>query len=191
MSPPDRFDTPRLHLRPVRCEDALPIFRTYAGEEEPTRYMNFARHRRPAESEVFANRCALCWDIGSAFPFAIVERVSGTFIGLVEVRLRPPKADFGYILGAKFWGRGYATEAATAIADWTIEQPSIFRIWATCHPDNIASAKVLVKAGLAWEATLSNWESRPQLGEAAGPSLLFARLKPSLPTVRRDDMDVP
>ena len=92
-------------------------------------------------------------------------------------RAAPPKADFGYVLGEPSWGRGFATEAAKAVADWTVGQPSIFRLWATCHPDNLASARVLTKAGLVREATLMNWEARPQLGEAAGPSLMFARLK--------------
>lgn len=177
MQPPHTFDTARLHLRPVRQDDAPAIFRTYAGEEGPTRYMNFVRHRDLAESQAFADRCARCWTSGSAFPWAIVGKIPGVFMGVIELRLSPPKADFGYILGEAFWGRGFAAEAAKAVADWTVGQPSIFRLWATCHPENLASARVLTKAGLAREATLMNWETRPQLGEVAGPSLMFARLK--------------
>ena len=67
-----------------------------------------------------------------------------------------------------------ATEAASAVVAWTIAQPTIFRLWATCHPENAASAAVLRKAGLHYEATLANWESRPQLGEMAGPSHCYA-----------------
>jgi len=36
---------------------------------------------------------------------------------------------------------------------------------------------VLQKAGLHLEARLENWEAWPNLGEAAGPSLVFARLR--------------
>ena len=103
---------------------------------------------------------------------------TGQFIGVIELRLSPPKADFGYILNEAFWGQGYTSEAASAVVKWAIQQPEIHRIWATCHPDNAASAAVLRKAGLIHEATLQNWESRPQLDEIAGPSDCYALIKP-------------
>lgn len=177
MAPPTEWETDRLHLRPVRRSDAAEIFSTYAGDAAATRYMNFARHRSLAESEAFAERCEAAWKSGSAFPWAIIERASDAFSGVIELRLAPPKADFGYILGPQFWGRGLATEAASAIVAWAAAQPSIFRVWATCHPDNTASASVLRKAGLTLETTLANWEARPQLGEAAGASHCYALIK--------------
>jgi [ribosomal protein S5]-alanine N-acetyltransferase len=169
MHPPTTFETERLHLRPVQRDDAKLIFQTYASGEEPTRYMDFPRHRALAESEAFAERCVQCWNSGSAFPWVIIGKQPVKFMGVIELRLSPPKADFGYIIGERFWGRGFATEAAKVIADWTMEQPSIHRLWATCHPENAASPRVLAKAGLMAEATLANWGARPQLGEVARP----------------------
>lgn len=174
MRAPEAFQTDRLHLRPVVRSDAAEIFRTYAGEPSPTRFMPFERHRDIADSVAFAERCESCWQSGSAFPWAVTETSSGQFLG---VRLSPPKADFGYILGEPFWGRGFATEAASAVVAWAIAQPSIFRVWATCHPNNTASAAVLRKAGLRHEAALANWETRPQLDEIAGPSDCYALTK--------------
>lgn len=141
--------------------------------------MTFGRHRDIAESVAFAERCEGCWKSGSAFPWAVIETSSGALAGVLELRLSPPKADFGYILGEPFWGRGLASEAASAVVAWAIAQPEIFRVWATCHPGNGASAAVLRKAGLSYEATLANWESRPQLGEIAGPSDCYALAKPT------------
>lgn len=164
----------RLRLRPVEAADAQAIFDTYASCEAATRFMPFERHRQLSESLDFAERCARCWQDGSAYPWAITHATSGQFIGVIEIRLSPPTADFGYIIGEAFWGKGYTTEAARAVVDWARTLPDIHRIWATCHPDNHASAAVLRKAGLSFEAELPNWESRPQLGEVAGPSLLFS-----------------
>lgn len=177
MRAPEQFQTDRLHLRPVRRTDAQAIFRTYAGEAAPTRFMTFVRHGDVVESQAFAARCEACWTSGAAFPWALIEAASGKLVGVLELRLTPPKADFGYILGEAFWGRGYASEAASAVVAWAIAQPGIFRVWATCHPDNGASAAVLRKAGLRREATLANWEARPQLGEIAGPSDCYALTK--------------
>ena len=169
MRPPEILETERLRLRPVQLSDAADIFR-YAGGVAETRFMPFRRHERFAESLEFAERCEACWVSGSAFPWAITERGSGRFLGVIELRLSPPKADFGYIFEERFWGNGFATEAATAVTHWASAQPSILRVWATCHAGNVASAAVLQKAGLNYEATLANWEARPQLGEIAGSS---------------------
>jgi ribosomal-protein-alanine N-acetyltransferase len=174
MRAPETFQTDRLRLRPVVRPDAEDIFRTYASEASPTRFMHFERHRDIAESVAFAERCESCWKSGSAFPWAVTEKSSGQLLGVLELFLSPPKADFGFIFGEPFWGHGFATEAASVVVVWAIAQPSILRVWATCHPSNAASAAVLRKAGLSYEATLANWESRPQLDEVAGPSDCYA-----------------
>ncbi|WP_165190001.1 GNAT family N-acetyltransferase [Caulobacter soli] len=178
MRAPDEFHTERLRLRPVRRTDAEEIFRTYASEAAPTRFMPFERHRDIAESVAFAERCEESRKSGAAFPWAVTDKTSGTLMGVLELRLAPPKADFGYIFGEPFWGRGFAGEAASAVVAWAIAQPEIFRVWATCHPGNAASAAVLRKAGLSYEATLANWESRPQLDEIAGSSDCYALTRP-------------
>jgi RimJ/RimL family protein N-acetyltransferase len=178
MRPPEILDTPRLRLRPVTESDANHILE-YAGAERPTLYMNFRRHRDIEESIAFARRCEDCWASGSAFPWAITRKGDDDrLIGVIELRLSPPKADFGYVLNEEYWGNGFASEAAIAVVGWALAQPGIFRVWATCHPENVASAQVLKKAGLQLEATLGNWEARPQLDELAGGSLSFARTRP-------------
>ena|SRR5712691_7354855 len=171
---PESFETTRLLLRPLALSDASGIFHGYASDVEATRFMTFSRHRSLDESHQFARRCVACWQDGSAYPWAIVARDTGEFAGAIEMRMRPPKADFGYILCKAFWGRGYATEAATAIVSWAIGQPDIFRVWATCHPGNVRSARVLEKSGLKHEGRLANWEARPNIGEPAGESLVYA-----------------
>ncbi|WP_312814092.1 GNAT family N-acetyltransferase [Brevundimonas sp.] len=176
MRAPETFETDRLILRPVVREDAADIF-AYAGAKAPTRFMPFKRHESIDDSLAFAIRCADAWQSGAAFPWAMTRNDTGQFIGVIELRLSPPKADFGYILNEAFWGQGYTSEAASAVVKWAIQQPDIHRIWATCHPDNAASAAVLRKAGLSFEADLPKWENRPQLNEAAGRSLLYARMK--------------
>ena len=176
MRAPETFETDRLRLRPLQRSDAAEVF-NYASAEAPTRFMPFVRHSHITESLAFAERCESCWASGTAFPWAIIEKASDRFLGVMEMRLSPPKADFGYILGEGSWGQGFATEAACAIVTWALEQPEIFRVWATCHPDNAASAAVLSKAGLRHEAMLANWEGRPQLGEVAGPSSCYTVTK--------------
>jgi len=175
--PPEQLATARLALRPLGLADAPAVFR-YASDPLATRFMVFATQREVAQAEAFAQRCVRCWQDGSAFPWAIVESAGGDVVGAIELRLRPPKADFGYILCRAFWGQGFASEAARAIVDWAIAQPAIFRVWATCHPDNAASARVLEKCGLRREGRLAAWEPRPNIGEPAGDSIVYALTRP-------------
>lgn len=177
MRPPDRIETDRLTLRPLVVADAAAVF-AYASDEATTRYMDFTRHQRLAESEEFAQRCERSWKDGTGFPWAIVERTTGEFIGCIELRIAEPNGDFGYILDRRAWGQGYATEAALAVMSWARAQPTIFRVWATCHPANAASARVLQKAGLTYETRLESRASRPDVGEPAGESLRFAWTRP-------------
>ena len=177
MRPPEELQTERLSLRPITRSDADALFRTYAGKALPTYFMPFKTHQHLAESIAFAVRCQDCWRSGTAFPWAVIETASGRMLGNVELKLSPPQASIGYIFGDAFWGQGFASEAASAVVAWAIAQPEIYRVWATCHPDNLGSAAVLRKAGLRHEATLANWEARPQLGEVAGPSHMYALIK--------------
>jgi [ribosomal protein S5]-alanine N-acetyltransferase len=173
VQPPQCFATARLRLRPICATDAGGVFR-YAADAEATRFMIFRRHGALAESEAFVRRCETCWRDGSAFPWAISLAATGEFVGGIELRINPPKADFGYILCRDYWGRGLATEAASHVVRWALAQPQIFRVWATCHPANLASARVLEKSGLTFEGRLARWEPRPNLGEEAGDSLVYA-----------------
>jgi RimJ/RimL family protein N-acetyltransferase len=50
--------------------------------------------------------------------------------------------------------------------------PAIHRVWATCAPDNTASARVLEEADLMREGRLACREARPGLGQPAGDSLV-------------------
>ena len=175
---------PQLHhvvghdqLRPVALTDASEIFRVYASRELPTRFVPFTRHQGVEDSHAFAQRCVDAWTLGSAFPWAVTHKETGHLMGVIELRLTPPKADFGFILGEAYWRQGIATEAARAVVEWAKAQRSIFRVWATCHPENAASSAVLMKAGLSFEAALSNWEARPQLQEKAGTSHCYALSK--------------
>ena len=55
--------------------------------------------------------------------------------------------EIGYGIDDAFQGKGYATEAVTAVVRWANSQPCVKRIEAETAPDNLASQRVLSKAG--------------------------------------------
>ena len=121
--PPETLVTARTLLRQVRPEDTDAIFE-YASSPIATRYMVWSRATsRGASDQV--ERSTRSWADGSGFPWAATLRSSGELIGMIELRINLPKADFGYIFRERFWGQGLATEVVRCVVDWACAQPEI------------------------------------------------------------------
>ena len=63
-------------------------------------------------------------------------------------------AEIGYWLGASYWGRGIATEAVTLVTHWAFAAHEFLRIFAQPFAGNLASRRVLEKAGYQLEGTM-------------------------------------
>jgi len=73
------------------------------------------------------------------------ERVIGE-IGFVA----PPRrgvVTIGYAIVPSERRQGYATEAISALAEWSLEQPGVENVRAQTLPDNEASIRALLRAG--------------------------------------------
>jgi RimJ/RimL family protein N-acetyltransferase/catechol 2,3-dioxygenase-like lactoylglutathione lyase family enzyme len=87
---------------------------------------------------------------GEALVFAIELAEGGELIGAIglELALAHRRAEIGYWIGRPFWGRGYATEAASAVVRYAFDELDLNRIHAGHFPRNPASGRVLEKIGL-------------------------------------------
>lgn len=63
-------------------------------------------------------------------------------------------AEIGYWLGEPFWSRGIVTEAVTALTDYAFDSLGLLRVYARVFEWNLASMRVLEKAGYALEGRL-------------------------------------
>jgi len=63
-------------------------------------------------------------------------------------------AVLGYYFRPSVWGRGIATDAVCVVTAHLFASPAIHRVWANVMAPNVASARVLEKAGYICEATL-------------------------------------
>jgi RimJ/RimL family protein N-acetyltransferase len=106
-----------------------------------------------AESWISGRRAA--HDRGEETSFAIERVHDGALIGAIGLAFEPHLAcaRLGYWLGRPYWGRGYATEAATAVVAHGFETLGLERIWAPRFRANAASGRVLEKVGLAHEGS--------------------------------------
>jgi ribosomal-protein-alanine N-acetyltransferase len=84
--------------------------------------------------------------------WAAIEKASERIIGHAGLFLsegRGPEVEVVFCLGRDFWGRGYATEAATASLHFGLAGLGLDRIIGLTFPANFASRRVLEKIGMA------------------------------------------
>lgn len=155
--------TERLLLRPPEPADADAIFQSYAQDPEVTRYLTWRPHPSLAETQKVIRNAMAEWSSGTRFPRVITRSEDGTVLGMLAVRVEGHMAVIGYVLARSAWGHGYMTEAVRGVVEalWTV--PSIFRIWAVCDVENVASARVLEKSGMLREGRLARFIVHPNI----------------------------
>lgn len=86
----------------------------------------------------------------------MIELKDGTHIG--ELCFKGLSADgvseIGYGILPQYQGKGYATEAVTAVLAWAFKHPEVTAIEAETVPDNSASIRVLTKCGFIPTGTI-------------------------------------
>jgi [ribosomal protein S5]-alanine N-acetyltransferase len=177
MSLPPIIETERLVLRPPRFEDAEDIFNSYAADEEVTRYLMWRPNTSIEETEEFLRRIVDFPEDGSRLTWAITLRGDDTIRGMIELRSQAYKADVGYVLERSLWGHGYMSEALSAVLDYAFENPRMYRVWAVCDVDNIASARVMEKAGMRFEGILRRYAMHPNVSPEPRDARCYARTR--------------
>jgi RimJ/RimL family protein N-acetyltransferase len=89
------------------------------------------------------------------FAIEIDNEVAGNIGIFPQTDIHEKSAEIGYWLLEKYWGHGVMTDAIKRIVAYGFETFDISRIYARPFSTNIASQRVLQKAGLQLEATLS------------------------------------
>ena len=91
------------------------------------------------------------------FQLALILRSEEKLIGNGGIRKKShnaTEAEIGYEIDPKYWGKGYATEAANRLLQFGFQKLKLHRISSYCVADNQASAQVLEKIGMKCEGRL-------------------------------------
>ena len=88
------------------------------------------------------------------FAIAVGDEAVGGVGFTIERDIGYRSAEIGYWLGEEFWGRGIATEALIAVTEYAFANFDLCRLHAHVFAWNPASARVLEKAGYAFEGRL-------------------------------------
>ena len=144
--------TERLVLRPVDHGDLDGYAAMYA-DPEVLRYLGDGSAATPEETAEWHERtlrrnAAEGWRMRSVFLH------DGTFVGRCGIAV--PELAHGVerevgLIAREHWGRGYATEAATAVRDHALDTLGLRRLVALIAPGNDASVRVASKLGMTFE----------------------------------------
>ncbi|WP_245417514.1 GNAT family N-acetyltransferase [Aminobacter sp. AP02] len=149
------METQRLLLRTWREEDLDDLVWLHS-QVEASRFLS--RDGGPWTREQAAGRMAGWveeYRQHGLTKFRLLRREDGRFIGRAGFSLFAATGQFelGYAIAPEFWGQGYATEIARALADHFLDRNVRDHFIAFAHVDNGASLKVLEKIGMRYQHT--------------------------------------
>jgi RimJ/RimL family protein N-acetyltransferase len=150
-----------LKLRPLREGDIEPI---YLACQDPT-ISAFTRVPSPYDREMaeeFVRGCDLSYRNHQGIVFAIEKggEFAGT-IGLHGIQLTDHCAEVGYWMEKSYRGTGLCTAALQSLLDFSINIMEFRRIEGLADIKNIASQRVMERAGMVRDALLRNRVTRP------------------------------
>ncbi|QYJ92595.1 GNAT family N-acetyltransferase [Shewanella spartinae] len=152
---PTLIETPRLIMRQFVLQDAEAVYRfsshpevvRYTGDEDAVKSLDDARH----VIEKY-------WLAGYRDPgyarYALIHKQSNELIGFCGVKHEPllnrgqGGVDIGYRMLPEYWGKGLATEGVIACLHYARETLGIACVYAEVVVENVASSRVLEKAGM-------------------------------------------
>jgi RimJ/RimL family protein N-acetyltransferase len=156
------LETERLTLRRLTGADVEALF-DLDNDPGVTRFINGGKPtpREAIETEILP-RLLVSYRDGYG-RWATIEKSTGDFIGWHGLRpdeVDPGRVELGYRLRRSAWGKGYATEASTALVDKSFSELGARCIYATTMTVNAASRRVMEKVGLTYVRTFH--ESWPE-----------------------------
>ena len=164
------LETDRLVLRRLTEAD---VDNLYDLDSDPA-VMRFLNGGTPTPRDVIQReilpRYLRYYDRFEGYGFwAAIEKASGEFLGWFALHpvegSDPDNVALGYRLRKSAWGKGYATEGTRALIRKGFTELGMRRVFATTYEDNIASRRVMEKAGMKLVRT---YHSTPEEIAAAG-----------------------
>ena len=167
------LETERLILRRFTPDDVDNLVQL-DGDEDVMLYLTGGRvtPREEVETDVLPAFLGY-YERGDRYGFwAVVEKSSGDFLGWFHFRPGQGQPDdepeLGYRLRKDAWGKGYATEGSVALIAKGFSEVDVSRVVASTMVVNIASRRVMEKAGMRLTRTFHQDWPYPIPGDEEG-----------------------
>ena len=151
----EELNTAQLRLRQVRLEDADRFF-SFAGSETVTKYMFWKPHRDVRESVASIEKTLSRYAQGNCWRWGIALKETDQLVGIIDllgINENEGSCTFAYMIAEDYWGRGFATEALTAVLGFAFERLGLETVWGEHFGPNGASGAVMRRAGMQYTGT--------------------------------------
>lgn len=141
------LETERLILRAF-CEDDLTAWAAVMGDPDVARYVAPAPMTREESWRSMAGSLGH-WLLRGYGTWAVERKSDGAMMGRVGM-INPegwPGLEIGWTLGKRYWGQGYATEAAAVAMRYAFLTQPAAKLISCIDPDNVASQAVARRIG--------------------------------------------
>jgi [ribosomal protein S5]-alanine N-acetyltransferase len=147
------LETQRLILREFKQEDTQKLVSILANSKvmkfSPTGILSMSQTQEKVESFITSYKK---YGFGK---WAVILKESSELIGYCGIAVETidyqDEREIGYRFDSKFWGKGLATEAASAALEYGFEKFQLPYILGIVEPSNTASVRVLEKVNMKYE----------------------------------------
>jgi RimJ/RimL family protein N-acetyltransferase len=157
---PQQLESKRLLLRQFEDCDWQDLHRYFSDPEATL----FTQGRALSAGETWRVMCSMIghWQIRGYGPYAVEEKTSGSVLGTVGFWYPNdwPDPEIKWGLARRYWGQGYASEAARLVHAAGRQHLPEFALISLIHDDNKASIGVALAIGAQRERSF-DYEGEP------------------------------
>ncbi|MGG9971022.1 GNAT family N-acetyltransferase [Ferruginibacter sp. SUN002] len=158
------FETPRLVFRQFTKTDAE-LLLDLNSSPEVVKYVHEPVLQTIEQAENILVNIILPQYENNLGRWAMYLKSNNEFIGWCGLKYikEDDEIDLGYRIFEKYWGNGYASEAAAATIEYGLKKLNLSTIIAKAHIDNIASWKILEKIGMQYLKETNDCDGRTKV----------------------------
>lgn len=150
------LETDRLILRKFSILDAEGMNKNWANDPLTNKYLSWNSHKSFDETRELIRKWISEYDDG-VYNWVVELKDNHEIIGNIceeGKSIKNKSISLGYCYGSKFWNNGYATEALRRVIKYLINEEGFYIVIADHNKENVASGRVMQKAGMKYDGTL-------------------------------------
>lgn len=154
------IETNRLILRKIQVDDVEQVYNNWCSDPLVSKYVTWETHNNIEQTRDYINYKVDLYNHNYRFDWVVVIKDTNEIIGeidAVKTSVNYSLIELGYCFGSRYWNKGYASEALSAVIEYLRDIARVEKITA-CHiSTNPASGRVMRKAGMTYDATLKGY----------------------------------
>ncbi|MFC3996536.1 GNAT family N-acetyltransferase [Nocardiopsis sediminis] len=146
---------PSLRLRELRPADVTGLLAVY-GDEAATRHLSFEPRTFDQCEAIIRSAAADATVKPRTVYMQAVADTTDDLVGAARLGIdeRPHSGQIGFALRPEVWGRGLGAELVGLLLTFGFAELELNRLWGARSPDNVASKRVMERAGMIEEGRI-------------------------------------